>query len=167
MYHYLFRLNRLYDKSKIKWDDLEFSNLDLKKLLIPLMIENLLTAFMGMADSMMVTRVGSEAISAVSLTDSINTLVIQMFSAIATGGTIICSQYIGSGNTGRANKAAQQIILSVMAISLSVMLMAELFNEGILRLVFGQVADGVMENSKIYFRYTAASFPFISTASGA
>ena len=109
MYHYLFRLNRLYDKSKIKWDDLEFSNLDLKKLLIPLMIENLLTAFMGMADSMMVTRVGSEAISAVSLTDSINTLVIQMFSAIATGGTIICSQYIGSGNTGRANKAAQHV----------------------------------------------------------
>ena len=162
MYHYLFRLNRLYDKSKIKWDDLEFSNLDLKKLLIPLMIENLLTAFMGMADSMMVTRVGSEAISAVSLTDSINTLVIQMFSAIATGGTIICSQYIGSGNTGRANKAAQQIILSVMAISLSVMLMAEFFNAGILRLVFGQVADGVMENSKIYFRYTAASFPFIA-----
>ncbi len=126
------------------------------------MIENLLTAFMGMADSMMVTRVGSEAISAVSLTDSINTLVMQMFSAIATGGTIICSQYIGSGNEKKANSAAQQIILSVMTISLSVMLISEIFNEGILRLVFGQVAARVMENSKIYFRYTAASFPFIA-----
>ncbi len=161
MYHYLFRLNRIYDKQKINWDDLEFTDLDLKKLLIPLMIENLLTSFMGMADSMMVTRVGSEAISAVSLTDTLNTLVLQMFSAIATGGTIICSQYIGADNHKKANKAAQQILLSIMVIALSVMIIAEVFNAGILKLVFGQVDPGVMEASKIYFRVTAASFPFI------
>lgn len=162
MYHYLFRLNRIYNKAKIKWNDLEFSDLDLRKLLIPLMIENLLTSFMGMADSMMVTRVGSEAISAVSLTDAINTLVIQMFSAIATGGTIICSQYIGSGNLKKANKAAQQIVLSVMFMALSVMLISEFFNAEILSLIFGKVDEGVMENSKIYFRITAASFPFLA-----
>ncbi|SFG61847.1 MATE family efflux transporter [Oribacterium sp. WCC10] len=161
MYHYLFRLNRLYDKARIKWDDLEFTDIDLKKLLIPLMIENLLTSFMGMADSMMVTRVGSEAISAVSLTDSLNTLVIQMFSAIATGGTIICSQYLGSKNNQKANSAAQQIILSVLVISLTVSFFSEMFNAGILRLIFGQVDEAVMTNSETYFRLTAASFPFI------
>ncbi len=161
MYHYLFRLNRFYDKTKIKWDDLEFTDIDLKKLLIPLMIENLLTSFMGMADSMMVTRVGSEAISAVSLTDTINTLVLQMFSAIATGGTIICSQYIGASNPKKANQVAQQIVLSVMTIAISVMAIAEIFNADILKLIFGHVDAQVMDASKIYFRYTAASFPFI------
>lgn len=161
MYHYLFRLDRLYDKSKIAWDDLEFSDIDLRKLLIPLMIENLLTSFMGMADSMMVTRIGSAAISAVSLTDAINTLVLQMFSAIATGGTIICSQYIGAKDTKKANEAARQIVLSVMFIAFLVMLIAEVFNAGILKLVFGSVDDAVMNASRIYFRFTAASFPFI------
>ncbi len=161
MYHYLFRLNRLYDKAKIKWDDLEFTDLDLRKLLIPMMIENLLTSFMGMADSMMVTRVGSAAISAVSLTDTLNTLVLQMFSAIATGGTIICSQYIGARNNQKANAAAQQIVLSVMAIAVSFTIIAELFNATILKLIFGQVEMSVMQASQTYFRYTAASFPFI------
>ena len=85
----------LYDKSQVNKETLLFDSKALWKLLIPVMIEQLLTSFMGMADSVMVSRVGSAAISAVSLTDSINVLVIQVLAALATGGTIICSQYLG------------------------------------------------------------------------
>jgi putative MATE family efflux protein len=155
-------INHLYDKNKIDWNHLMFSNLDLRKLLVPLIIENLLTSFMGMADSMMVTRVGSAAISAVSLTDSINNLVIQLFSAMATGGTIICSQYIGSSDLKRSNDAARQIVLAVTSIALFVAVVAELFHLSILHLVFGKVDDDVMQAAAIYFRYTAASFPFLA-----
>ena len=69
-----------------------FSGQDLKKLLFPLIIEQLLNSLMGTADTIMVSNVGSAAISAVSLVDSINILVIQAFSALAAGGTILCSQ---------------------------------------------------------------------------
>ena len=79
----------LYDKSQVNKETLLFDSKALWKLLIPVMIEQLLTSFMGMADSVMVSRVGSAAISAVSLTDSINVLVIQVLEALATGGTII------------------------------------------------------------------------------
>lgn len=72
-----------------------FTNQDLKKLLIPLIIEQLLTSLMGTIDTIMVSNIGSAAISAVSLVDSINILVIQAFSALAAGGAIVCSQYIG------------------------------------------------------------------------
>ena len=64
-------------------------------LIIPLMIEQVLNALMGAADTMMVSNAGSAAISAVSLVDSINILVLYVFTAMATGGTIVCSQYIG------------------------------------------------------------------------
>ncbi|MCR5214284.1 MAG: hypothetical protein K6E10_07690, partial [Eubacterium sp.] len=79
---------QLYDKSKIDFKDLMFDNQALKALLVPLMLEQLLNSLMGMVDTVMVSNIGSAAISAVSLTDSINTLIIQVFSALATGGTI-------------------------------------------------------------------------------
>ena len=94
-----------------------FSNRQLWALLLPVMFEQILNALMGMVDTMMVSKVGSAAISAVSLVDSINTLVIQVFSALAAGGTIICSQYLGKGDNDGANRAARQALLSILTIS--------------------------------------------------
>ena len=76
-----------------------FTKQQIRKLIIPLMIEQVLTSLMGAADTLMVSNAGSAAISAVSLVDSINVLVIQVFAALAAGGTIICSQYMGQKNT--------------------------------------------------------------------
>ena len=90
-----------------------FSGQDLKKLLFPLIIEQLLNSLMGTADTIMVSNVGSAAISAVSLVDSINILVIQAFSALAAGGTILCSHYKGSHDEKGANQAARQVLLAV------------------------------------------------------
>lgn len=75
-----------------------YNNLDLRKLLIPIIVEQLLSSLMGITDTMMVSNVGSAAISAVSLVDSINILVIQALSALSAGGAILCSQYLGSQN---------------------------------------------------------------------
>ena len=162
MYYKLLKLkNRVYDAAKIDWDHMMFDRSAIWKLLIPLMIENLLASFMGMADSMMVTRIGSAAISAVSLTDSINNLVIQLFSAMATGGTILCSQYIGSGDPKKANAAARQVVLSMTSIAIVITLFSEALNTQILRLVFGSVEPAVLSAAETYFRFTAASFPFL------
>ena len=75
-----------------------FTNKQLWALLVPVVVEQILNSLMGTADTMMVSNVGSAAISAVSLVDSINVLVIQVFAALAAGGTIICSQYMGQKN---------------------------------------------------------------------
>ena len=75
-----------------------FTNRMIRNLLIPVVLEQLLNSIMGTADTMMVSNVGSAAISAVSLVDSINVLVIQAFSALAAGGAIVCAQYIGQRN---------------------------------------------------------------------
>jgi len=152
----------LYDKSQVNKKTLLFDSKTLWKLLIPVMIEQLLTSFMGMADSVMVSRVGSAAISAVSLTDSINVLVIQVLAALATGGTIICSQYLGREDRKKATEAAKQVLLTAVAISTLLGVICILLCKPILRLVFGQVDAAVMSNSEIYFLITAASFPFLA-----
>ena len=102
---------KLYDRSKIDFAHLLFDTRALWMLLIPVIIEQLLNSLMGMADTMMVSRVGSAAMSAVSLVDSINILVIQIFAALATGAAIVCSQYLGKGDEPGANRAARQIFL--------------------------------------------------------
>ncbi len=90
-----------------------FSNKDLWRLLVPLVIEQLLASLMGTIDTMMVSNIGSASISAVSLVDSINILVIQAFSALAAGGTILCSRYIGHKDVKEAKRAAEQVIFIV------------------------------------------------------
>ncbi len=153
---------KLYDKEKIDWKNLIFDNKALFMLLFPIIIEQLLNSFMGMADTMMVSTVGSEAISAVSLVDSLNNLVIQIFAAMAAGAAIICSQYLGSGNKQAANKAAKQVVLTVLAISLGLMIICLIGRENLLWLIFGSVEQEVMDNSLIYFLITVISYPFLA-----
>ena len=139
-----------------------FTNRMIRNLLIPVVLEQLLNSIMGTADTMMVSNVGSAAISAVSLVDSINVLVIQAFSALAAGGAIVCAQYIGQRNKEKANESARQVLFIITAISVAVSLICLVFQKPLLRLIFGSVEEKVMRASEIYFFYTALSFPFIA-----
>ena len=152
---------KLYDKTQIDQNNLLFDNKTLFWLILPIIIEQLLNSLMGLVDTMMVTSVGSEAIAAVSLVDSINNLVIQIFSAMAAGAAIVCSQYIGSGNKKESCRAAEQVVLTVVVISLSITAFCILGGERLLRLIFGTVEDSVMENALIYFMITVISYPFL------
>lgn len=153
---------KLYEKTQIDLKNTLFDNRTLFWLLLPIIIEQFLNSFMGMADTMMVSTVGSAAISAVSLVDSINNLVIQIFSAMASGATIICSQYIGSGNRKESNRAAGQVVLTVFVISFLITVFCIFGGERLLRLIFGTVEDSVMKDAWVYFMITAMSYPFLA-----
>lgn len=153
---------KLYDKRQIDFKNVLFDNRALFLLLFPIVVEQMLNSFMGMVDTMMVSTVGSEAISAVSLVDSFNNLVIQIFSAMAAGAAILCSQYIGSGNVRESNKAARQVVLTVAVISLGLTMVCLVGRERLLRLIFGEVEDMVMGNCLVYFLITVLSYPFLA-----
>lgn len=154
--------NLLYDRTKIDKEHLMFDNKALWALLIPVILEQLLNSFMGMVDTMMVSNVGSAAISAVSLVDSINNLLIQIFSALAAGATIICAQYLGKKDIAGCNRAARQVFLSILVISVVVTAVCLIFRVPLLSLIFGKVEEQVMTDSLDYFFLTALSYPFIA-----
>ena len=153
---------KLYDKGKIDWGNVLFDNRALFLLLAPIIVEQLLNSFMGMADTMMVSTVGSEAISAVSLVDSFNNLIVQLFSAMAAGASIICSQYLGSGDKKDSNNAARQVVLTVFVISMALTVICLAGRERLLGFIFGKVEDEVMRDSLIYFLITVLSYPFLA-----
>lgn len=101
------------------------------------MFELVLTALIGSVDTIMVTNIGLAAISAVSLVDLLNILIINIFAAMATGGAIICAQYLESNQKDKANQALKQLIFSVTLISILITLPCILFRRPLLSLIFG------------------------------
>lgn len=138
-----------------------FSNSDLKKLLIPLAIEQVLVMLVGMVDTVMVSSVGETAVSGVALVDMVNYLVITVLTALTTGGAVILSQYLGSGQPDKATFSAGQLITVSAVFSTGIAALCILFRQGILRLFFGTVEPAVMDAARMYFFVTACSFPFL------
>ena len=141
--------------------NLLFSRDALIRLIVPLIIEQLLLMTVGMADTVMVTTAGEATVSGVSLVDNINTLIIQIFSALSTGGAVVVAQYLGRQETHSAKTAAKQLLYAMTGISAVLMILALIFRQHILSLIFGQVEPAVMDSALVYFLLTAAAYPFM------
>ena len=139
-----------------------FSRKDLSRLILPLVVEQFLAMTIGIADTLMVATCGEAAVSGISLVDSINILLINVFSALATGGAIVCSQYIGKSQPDQARKAAKQLVLITAVLSAGVMLLCLIAQRGLLRLLFGSIEEAVMDNAATYLFLSALSYPFIA-----
>jgi len=140
----------------------EWNNKKLFSLLWPLIVEQLLIVMMGIVDMVMVSSVGEHAVSGVSLVDSINFLIITAFNAMATGGSVVASQYIGRKDGKNACRSARQLIYISLFISLIMMILTMCFCRRVLKLVYGNIADDVMRSAQIYFLITALSYPFLA-----
>ena len=139
-----------------------FTNHELLTLLWPLIIEQTLSVLVGMADTVMVSSVGEAAISGVSLVDMINQLIITVFAALATGGAVVTSQYLGAKKPEQAAHSAGQLVGLSALLGLAVAAFCLLTRRPMLRLLFGSITDDVMDAAVIYFTITALSFPFLA-----
>ena len=157
---------------KSKMESLErgadmFKRSDLVRLIIPLIIEQILAATIGVADTFMVSSVGEAAMSGVSLVDTINILLLQVFAALATGGAIVVSQYLGKEDGENANIAAKQLVIVVTLLSLVLMAACLVWKVPLLDALFGSAEPEVMENARTYFAISAVhirSLRFITDA---
>ncbi|UWP60072.1 MATE family efflux transporter [Ruminococcus gauvreauii] len=139
-----------------------FSNKDLRKLIIPLIIEQVLAITVGMVDTAMVSMAGEAAISGVSLVDMIVNLMINIFAALATGGAVIVSQYLGKRKRETACEAANQLLLISLVISVVIMAVMLIFRQPILSLIYGDIEPEVMQNALTYLVYISIGFPFLA-----
>jgi putative MATE family efflux protein len=125
-------------------------------------VEQLLGVTIGIADTVMVTTVGESAVSGVSIVDAIGILLITAFGALATGGSVVVSQYIGRRDREKASLAAKQLIYVNTLVSLVIMALTLLFCRTLLELIYGRIAADVMEAAETYFWLTALSYPALA-----
>ena len=135
-----------------------FTNKDLKKLIVPLIMEQALAITVGMADTMMISSVGEAAVSGVSLVDMFNNLVIAVLAALATGGAVGASQFVGE----EACRSAKQLLWINALITVLVSLLVIIGHRFILNLFFGKIEEDVMRNAIVYLIISALSFPFLA-----
>ena len=139
-----------------------FSNQDLTNLIIPLFLEQLLVALVGMADVFVIGFVGETAVSGVSLVNSFNTIFLNLFTALAAGGAVVISQYIGRGEKELASSSACQLALAAALFSVVAAVLILLNCEPLLRLLFGKVEPEVMTACISYLRISAYSYPALA-----
>lgn len=139
-----------------------FSDADIKRMIVPLFLEQLLVMLVGVADTFMVSFAGDAAVSGVSLVNMFNTVFIYLFSALAAGGAVIASQYIGSRNTGHADAAAGQLLMISTIVALLLMAICLIWKAQLLRMMFGRVDAEVMRACMTYLRISAYSFPALA-----
>lgn len=139
-----------------------FTGKQLRALILPLIVEQFLGIFVGMADTMMVASAGEATVSGVSLVDSLNVLLIVLLVALTTGGSVIISQHLGAKSYSDALKSAQQLLLSTTSLSLLMTAIALLGNYWLLHFIFGNIAPDVMGHARIYFFILAFSYPFLA-----
>lgn len=147
---------------KINQNELLFSKADLKKLIFPLLIEQLLTVTVGVADSVMVASVGEAAVSAVSLVDSINILLFYIFSSIATGGAVVAGQYLGGKRPKDSCRTCDQLLNLLVIVSVAIMILMYVGRGFILNTLFGRIEPDVKHYADIYLLIVFANIPFVA-----
>ena len=138
-----------------------FSNRALAALVLPLILEQTLALTVGMADTMMVSSVGEAGVSGVSLMDMVNNLIFSVLAALATGGTVVVSQYLGANRLADARDTSKQVVLTVFSAASVLALLIALFRKGLIGLLFGSIEADVMEAALTYLLVSAISYPFL------
>lgn len=139
-----------------------FSNKDLKNLIVSLFLEQLLMALVGIADVFVIGFVGEAAVSGVSLVNSFNTIFLNLFTALASGGAVVISQYIGHKDKEHAGQAASQLLTASVILSVAISVVILLTNASLMRLMFGKVDADVMDACVTYLRISAYSYPALA-----
>lgn len=139
-----------------------FSNKDLKNMIVPLFFEQLLVMLVGIVDTFVVSYVSEAAVSGVSLVNMFNTIFIYLFTALASGGAVVISQYLGSRDEKNTTESSSQLLMFSTWFSIILAVLVLIFNRGLLRLLFGSVENSVMEACITYLRISAYSFPALA-----
>ena len=145
--------------------DRPFTNRDLLRLLIPLIIEQMLAVTVGLADSLMVSSLGEAAVSSVSLVDTVNVLLNSLFASLATGGAIVTGQYLGAKNMEKAQRSAEQLLIFNGAVAIGITVVMYALQRSIVYGLFGSIEPDVAANSLAYFRIVELSIPFLAVYS--
>jgi len=139
-----------------------FSYKQIFAIIVPVLADNAFVVFMSLLNTAMISSSGVAAVSAVNMVDSLNIFLVNVFIAVATGGTVIVAQYKGSGNQGAVSVAASQALSVVTVISLFISAVVFLFHDGALQLLFGNAEAKVLDNAKIFLIGTCLTFPFFA-----
>jgi putative MATE family efflux protein len=134
---------------------------DIMKMTIPVLMEQAFLMSLGVVNTIMASRIGEEAVSAIGMVDSIHFIFIAFFSALAVGGTVVVAQLTGQGKTREANNAIQQALFSGLLLSVAVTALMWFIKQPLITTIYSTAEPAVLENAFLYFNITVWTYPLI------
>jgi putative efflux protein, MATE family len=132
-------------------------------IIIPILVDQAFVVCLNLLNTAMISSSGVAAVSAVNMVDSLNLFLVNVFIAVATGGTVVVAQYKGSRNDAMASKAAAGSVCAVFLLALAVSLTVVVLHTPTLNLLFGKADTSVLSNAKVYLIGCGASYCGIAT----
>ena len=134
------------------------------KLAVPIMVEQTFVMLLGVCNTMMAGHIGQEAVSAIGMVDSINTLFISFFAALSVGATVVVAQQIGQEKPKKANETAKQAIISGLIVAGAITLFLWIFRVPLINFLYGSAEELVKSNAKLYIEFTLFTYPFVAVS---
>lgn len=143
---------------KIKTTKQKFSTII--ALAVPAMIENILQTVVGFVDTLFVSKLGLNEVTAVGVANAVLAVYIAIFMALGVGTSSLIARSIGAGNIDKAKSIARQSTIISAIFGLLFGFITLFFSEPLLRIMGAKanvLADGVT-----YFQIVAIPSIFIS-----
>lgn len=131
-------------------------------IIFPVFVDQAFLMLMSFLNTSMVSSSGVAAVSAVSMVDSLNIFLVNVFISIATGGTVIVAQYKGIGDKAMVSKTAAQAISAATLFSIFISVFVIGFHSQTLNLLFGKAEADVFQNARIYLIGSCFSYPLMA-----
>ena len=147
---------------KLNKKDMLFARKDVAKIVLPLILQQLLTVAVGAIDTMMVASAGESAVSGVSLVNTLDILLMLFFTSLVSGGAVVVAQTLGNKQYEDARKASKQLLYIATAMALVVSIIAFVLRKFLLSLLFGEAEQSVMDSANAYFFFIIMSYPFVA-----
>jgi len=129
-------------------------------LALPAMIESILQVFIGVVDAYFISRLGTEAIAGVGITNLIMNVYISFFIAVGVGTTAVVARNIGAGDTKAASHSVKQSIIMALGIGIFSGVINLLFSRKLLLLLGAD--KKVIQYALPYFLIVAVPSVFLS-----
>lgn len=132
------------------------------RLFWPVFVEQTFAVTINFLATIMVRSVSEDAMAGVGLVGILNFLVMNAFSAVAAGVSVVVSQCVGRGDPSGAGRAGSQSVVLTLYLSAGIGGVMALLSRPMLGALFGGSEPAVLEAANIFFVWSCLSMPMLA-----
>lgn len=138
-----------------------FSSSQIFKMLLPLIVDQFFIYLIGMLTNAMISTSSQESVTAVGMVFPVTMVLMSLFTAVGSGGTILVAQYVGKGDTDKSAKAAAQLVSMSIIVASAIAVVLVIFAHPLVNLLFPKAEEIIRAKAATYITGICISYiPF-------
>lgn len=135
-------------------------------LVIPVVIDQFFLVSFNFINTAMISSAGTAAVSAVSMVGSLHFFLVNAFTAVGLGGTVLMSQYFGKKDVKQLSRVCSGTVYGAVFMAFMISITVALVHQSMIHLLFGHAEPLVLENARLYLLGLLVSYPMQAVIEG-